>query len=890
MPADGDLSRADMPGDPLGARTLDELVVRLRELRAWAGLSEREVHRRVVRLRRGRGVPELPAFNTVHRCFQLGRSRLEAELLADVVRVLAGDEAAARWRAAHARIVCARDAAERTSVVTVSGELPEDVSRFVGRRAELRRLLHPGADGDGAGAAGAALGAGAVPAAGVGAAGAASAAGVPGRGYGTWLIDGMAGVGKTTLAVHAAHRLCRRERYPVVLWADLSGCARDLPPADPHAVLDAFLRRLGVSASVLRRLDPPGRAREFRARLAATRALLVLDNVAGAEQLRPLLPGVPSCLTLVTSRRRIAAPPGARRLHLEVFSPADALELLRRSVGAHVVDPASRTAARIADAVGHLPLALDVVAGRIGNSAGWTLSDHLERLTDGHGAALVDQVGAALQLSYEGLPADCRALFRLLALPPGPHLDAYAAAALTGTDPVTAGRRLELLAAANLLRRQEAGRYTLHDLVRLHAAERGHDDDPPRTRRAARNRLFDYYHRAADAAMRRYAPYEYRNHAGGPAPRADGTAPRADGGTPPRAAGGAPPPAVPRPADWRAALAWLDAERPNLVAAALRGGEDGRPELAGRLSVILHRYLSLGGHYQETEAILAHACRTPVLADRAQALAQLGTVAVRRGRHSEAVTRFRSALAVFRRIDDPVGEGWMRGNLAVALHYVGAFREAGTHLEAALRSLRALRAVPDLAARLVGEHGIRYEPLAQPPPSARNDGQVLDIARNALFVARRIEDRISECNALTNVAQLIWQEGRRTEAVAHHEESVTITRAIGYRHGEVHALNELGAALRGMGCSRRALRCHRDAAALAAEIGDAYQEARAYDGMGRCHHAADDAEAARGCWERALSRFTLLGAPEAAAVAGRLGRSGRTPGASAAPGGVRRPA
>ncbi|MEU8351345.1 NB-ARC domain-containing protein [Streptomyces sp. NPDC048845] len=319
----------------------------------------------------------------------------------------------------------------------------------------------------------------------------------------------MAGVGKTTLAVHAAHRLRRQHRLDTVLWVNLRGYAADAPPADPAAVLEGFLRRLGMSPDRIRLLDTPSRAREFRSRLSGRRTLVVLDNAVDEDQVRHLLPGPRSALTLVTSRHAMSGLAEARRLRLDVFTPGEALQLLREMTGADRIDTDLATAGQIADSVGHLPLALGVVASRIRSSHGWTLADHLERLR-GHRSQLKfdDRVELALGLSYEGLAEDCRRVFRLLSLHPGQDTDAYAAAALAGSGLETTRRHLGTLLAANLLRRPAPGRYEFHDLVRIYATGRAHDEDPGQARRAAFTRLVEHYWDTAARAMDRYAPHE----------------------------------------------------------------------------------------------------------------------------------------------------------------------------------------------------------------------------------------------------------------------------------------------------------------------------------------------------------------------------------------------
>ena len=248
-------------------------------------------------------------------------------------------------------------------------------------------------------------------------------------------LEGVAGVGKTRLAVHAGHLLLRERAVERVLFVNLRGFHpdRSQPPADPAAVLDGFLRLVGVPGQQIPH-EPAARAAAYRDRLTGTRTLVVLDNAAGADQVRPLLPGVPGCPTLVTSRRSLTDLRPATRLAVDAFAPEEALSFLSGAVPDVPAGPDPEAVARIARRCGYLPQALSLISGHIRGTAEWTLTDHADRLDERHRERRLDTaVELALSLSYQDLAAPQR-LLRLAALHPGQDFDGYAAATLADTD------------------------------------------------------------------------------------------------------------------------------------------------------------------------------------------------------------------------------------------------------------------------------------------------------------------------------------------------------------------------------------------------------------------------------------------------------------------------
>ncbi|MFI0976304.1 BTAD domain-containing putative transcriptional regulator [Streptomyces sp. NPDC021093] len=306
-------------------------------------------------------------------------------------------------------------------------------------------------------------------------------------------INGMAGVGKTTLAVHTAHGL--DDVFPDGrLYVDLRGA--DSEPLQPHAVLDTFLRELGTAEE-----DIPQGADErgalYRSLLADRRILLLLDNAASCEQLKPLIPGTADCAVLVTSRAWLTGLPGAHHLRLDVMNPAEALDLLRQTVGNRSTDTEPEAAAALVAACGFLPLAVRIVASRLAAEPGWTLTDMVRRLTGARGR--LDElrsedaaVEAAFALSYTTLTAEQARAFRLLSVVDVPDLSLPCAAALLelGTD--EAEELLESLVELNLLESHSLGRYHFHDLVRVFARARSAREDSPGTSALAVAGLLDF--------------------------------------------------------------------------------------------------------------------------------------------------------------------------------------------------------------------------------------------------------------------------------------------------------------------------------------------------------------------------------------------------------------
>jgi hypothetical protein len=420
------------------------------------------------------------------------------------VQACGGDVAQWRehWRAVSGAVQ--PPAADKDRATAAPCTLPAETRAFTGRTEELARLLAL-VDGSDAGADCAN--------------GGGDDNGGRDGGPGTVMIaaiDGMAGVGKTALALSAGHLLA--ERFPDgQLYIDLRGYTRGLAPREPAEALAAVLQALGAAPDRLPS-DVDALATLYRGRLSGTRTLVLLDNAAGEAQVRPLLPGAGECFVLVTSRRRLKALDDAHALALDVLPPADAVALLRQAAGPRHGGPGDPLLGEIAELCGRLPLALRIAAALLRHRPAWTARRLAGKLREG-GSGLEGffdgdrDLATVFDLSYRALERDERLLFRRLGLIPGADIDAHAAAALLNTGPVGAERLLQRLVDHNLLAEPVPGRYRLHNLIRLHAralAER----DPAEERAAATDRLLNHYAHTAHTAGRAGTHNARRTRAG----------------------------------------------------------------------------------------------------------------------------------------------------------------------------------------------------------------------------------------------------------------------------------------------------------------------------------------------------------------------------------------
>ena len=750
----------------------------------------------------GRPGGELARRGTVVDCFKAGRRRINADLVLAVVQALHDDAGyLAQWRQ-MVRVVLAESQA--ASQVLVRDRLPDDLTDFTGRTGEVDRLLTLG----GADTAGTLA-----------------------------VVTGMAGAGKTRLAVHAAHRLMREHPFEAVLFVDLRGFHGDpaQPPAESSAVLDAFLRLLGLPARDIPH-DAPARAAAYRRRLTGRRVLVVLDNAAGSEQVRPLVADGPGCLTLVTSRRSLAALPAGVRLTAGEFSETEAAGFLSRAAPAlpRGDDPAALH--RIARRCGHLPLALSLVAGQMRARPGWTLTDHADRLDERHDSHRLDSgVELALSMSYRHLAPPRRMLLRRLALHPGQDIDAWAAAALVAADIGITREQLRALAAEHLVLPSGTDRYALHDLVRAYATEQARDEERPSERRAALTRLVDHYLHSAAAAMDTLYPAERHRR-----PR---LAPRAE-----------PLPDVAHP---DAALAWLDAERPTLVAICAYCAANGWPEHGVRLAATIYSYLDNGGHPMDALAVHAAARdaarQVADVAGEAGALTGLGVVHWQLGRYDEAIEHLTWAGELFHAAGDLLGEARTTGNLGIVCAAMERWEAADGHHRRALELFRladdrvgeanTLCNLGDVQVRL-GAHEVAERHLHE-----------------ALRLFRGLEHHGGAATALTNLGDVYVALARYERAAEHHREAVTLFGALGERYGEVCALNGLGEALTGLGRYADAAARHAGALTIATEIADREEQARAHAGLAEAYRSGDAPGAERHRREAAALRAELGLAP-----------------------------
>jgi DNA-binding SARP family transcriptional activator len=661
-------------------------------------------------------------------------------------------------------------------------------------------------------------------------------------------IGGSAGVGKTALALHWAHRV--RDRFPDgQLYVNLRGYAAGAP-VRPVEALARFLHALGVPPEQVP-VDVEEAAGVYRTLMANRRMLVLLDNAGSAEQVRPLLPGSPTCRVLVTSRGQLGglvAYDGARRLVLDVLAPDEAVALVTRIVGAERVRAEPEAVAVLARLCAYLPLGLRIAAANLTARPARSIADYAEELRSGNRlASLVvegdDQaaIRAAFDLSYASLPADARGLFRLLGLAPGPDVSVEAAAALTRTTAPEAARLLDRLAGAHLIDRYGAGRYGFHDLLRLYAAQLAEEVDGPAERDAAVGGLLRHYLSTVDRAARLVYPESVRLSL--------------------PAAGPAAPPAF---ADRVQARAWLDAEYANLLAAIRYAAASDTPHLAWLLASALNGYfkqrrsvvdwlataatagaaadaagdlparaaaqLMLGdanrlqSHFRSAaehyERGLEHARRAGWLDGQAAILVALANINWQSGRLPEAARELAESLALYERTGRLAGRAALLTNLGLMYQELGQLREAATELGEAAEGFDKAGSVYSAAVtrcnlgetlHWLGRSDDALESLSQALAGHREVGSgigaadtqrvlatvhrdagrldvALELARGALTGARDAEDRRSETDGLNTLASVYRHLGETVRAAEHHERALALAREADLHFPAVEAL------------------------------------------------------------------------------------------------------
>jgi len=740
------------------------------------------------------------------------------------------------------------------------------------------------------------------------------------------IIEGMPGVGKTTLAVHAAHRMTER-------YADGQLFLRFHAHDPGHSVLDPadalhrLLELLHVPAARIPRTLPE-RSALWRSELSHRRMVVVLDDVPGAEQIRPVLPTAGHCLILITTRPRLHGLDNAHAMTLRPLTTGDAIALFTQAAGAE----STRDSAAVAKAVGlfgRLPLAIQVAASRLRRARSSDVADLVDELSHsrdrpGHTDLVTSQVMSAFELSYGGLTLGEQRLFRRLGLSPCPGITLHAAVALGGETLADTEVALTTLLDHHLLERATATHFRFHDLTRMYATARATRDEPEPQQRRAIGRLLDYYLHTADRADRMLYPHRQRipvliTYAPTAAPSVD-TA--------------------------ESARDWLESEWRNILQAAR---EAARHELKRRcvdLTHMLAAFLETSGYWDE--AIAAHSLALQACHDLddppgiAQSSLELSLVSLRTGRNEAALRHAEEATDLYRSLADRHGEAMALDRTGVIHRNSARFREAlACYLDSRELYLETgdLRGVADA----VDHAGICYRYLGRYPEAIAHHNEAL-----ALYC--RAGDRRGEARALNNIgcvqrergyhrdAMRLWQKslkifqeiggrqylailshnigcmhqykGNYEEALAEFRRALITYRDTGDLHGQASLFNEIGAtyccmelysealihhqkaksiadeigeareqvaahrgiadAQRGSGHHVEALDHYDSALRLAREIGDPSQQAKTLDGIAETMLRMGKREAARLCWRQALDLFQQLGVPEADAVRIRL--------------------
>ncbi|MFI1538194.1 AfsR/SARP family transcriptional regulator [Streptomyces anandii] len=568
------------------------------------------------------------------------------------------------------------------------------------------------------------------------------------------VIDGAGGVGKSALAIHTAHQLA--DRFPDgQFYVDLHGATAGLTPLEPGEVLGRFLGTLGIP-DVAVPANTEEAAATFRSLVADRRMLIVLDNAAGVDQVRPLLPAGPGCAVLITSREMLTSLEGATHLHLGVMFHDQATALLERLVGAERVAAEPEATDAIVQMCGRLPLALRIVGARMAGRPGWPLSAFAERLADAQNRLDEIRVGdlsvrASFHAGYDGLchsehPTDTAAAraFRFCGVLPGSNMSLRAAAALLGVETWRAEDALERLVDAHLLHSLAPGRYQMHDLIRLFAREQVDAQEPAAEREQALLRVLRFYLATAERAV------SFLDVPPLPPGRTDEPSPAA----------GAPPTAPVR--DREQAEAWLEAERANLMATVTHAAaqSDSAARLAVRLARPLHWYLYPHARARElhtlADVVIGTARRLGDRESEAWGLDHLSAVHWLHRQYDRMRQSLEEALALWRETGDRDGERRALGNLADALAELELYEES---VAVQRRHLALAAETGDRMARVTGLGN-----LARAQLGLGRTADALSCLEESMARAREIGEHALEGLALNEISFILFDEGRVREA------------------------------------------------------------------------------------------------------------------------------
>ncbi|MFE9601389.1 BTAD domain-containing putative transcriptional regulator [Streptomyces hokutonensis] len=627
-------------------------------------------------------------------------------------------------------------------------------------------------------------------------------------------IGGMAGIGKTTLAVHWAHRIA--DLFPDgQLFINLRGFDPTGSIVTPEEAIRILIDALGVPPERI----PAGLEAQtalYRSLLAERRVLVLLDNARDTDQVRPLLPGSPGCLVIVTSRNQLTglvAGDGAHPLRLNPLTPAEAHDFLARRLSARRLAAEPEAAQEIVTQCARLPLALAIVAARATAHPGFALSAIAEELRDCQGSLdaftgndITLDVRAVFSLSYQALSAPAARLFRLLGLHSGPDISGPAAAALAGLPLRKTRGVLAELSRAHLLIEHFPGRYTLHDLLRVYAAERMRADETPQERDHALERLLAWYLHSAEATYSHITPQRRR------IPLEP-----------------LPPSCLPATFTTRdQALEWCETERANLVAAVHTAAASGRAGVAWRLPAVLWGFFYLRGHARDW------------------------------------VETSGTGLAAARDAHDRRGEAQGLADMSAALRHAGRFDEAVDHLQQALVIHREL-----------GDRNARVAALSNLGDAYLESGELgkaVEYTLRGLAIYEIIGDAWGKGIALANLGDAYQRLGRYDEAVASLERALTVLRASDNLWVEAGVLDILGTVHRRHHRYDHAIEYYHEALKTHRELGNRRGEGYTLGNLGDAELAVGEPQAARASWEQALAIFKELGHPDTDEIREKLGR------------------